>query len=60
MQNNNPREGAPRIYKDGGSYFIIGCDYGYLHNRLGSYANWASYSGAYKALIKLKKLKGLN
>jgi hypothetical protein len=59
MGNDNAREGSPRIMKENGRFYIIGCDYGYLHNQLGSWANWATYSGAYSALIKLRKLKGL-
>ncbi len=60
MKTINPYEGQIRVIKESGRYFIIGCDYGYLHDRLGSRANWLSYSGAYRAMKKLKALKGVN
>jgi hypothetical protein len=59
MKTINPYEGPIRVIKKDDRYYIIGCDYGYLHDILGSHASWLSYSGAYKAMKRLKALKGV-
>lgn len=46
--------GTPRIVRDNGRYVIIGMEYGYARDTMGTVKVWRTYSGAHKALKKIK------